>query len=58
MPKQPRAICPVCGREVTLRPDGKLWQHRTRSVRGAPVCTGSGADPTTGRDPETSPHGG
>lgn len=41
----PRAICPVCGREVAVRVAGELREHTTASaeLRGhRPICSGSG----------------
>jgi hypothetical protein len=36
------AICPACAREVPVRTDGRLRQHRTLPWSAAPVCTMSG----------------
>lgn len=45
MPRQPhtsdrlpRGVCPVCGRDVTLRRGGQLREHRP----DGPLCAGSG----------------
>lgn len=40
-----RGICGVCGREVRVREDGKLWRHGYLAEGGPRTCSGSGYKP-------------
>lgn len=45
----PRAQCPMCGKTIVVRKDGKLKDHRTRGPYGppyAPYCGGGGRSDT------------
>jgi hypothetical protein len=43
--KGPRAVCPVCGAEVSLLMSGLVRGHRITAAVGKPLCEGSGKTP-------------
>lgn len=43
MTEKPRGTCPVCGRSIQLRADGKIRQHGAQQK--AMNCAGAGKAP-------------